>query len=154
MMRLIGVLSGVIATMALAGCAAGPALGGPATGHVTGTVIVRACGGAFGEDQAPCRVSSALEAEFVFQLGGAGVMQTATTDVNGRYGIDLKPGTYTVQVIGIRVTSVRASHAGSASPLAPASTSNGAGRVAGRRTVEVVAGRTVTADFTFTIQLL
>ena len=56
-----------------------------------------------------------------------------TTDSSGSYRIDLEPGTYTV----------RASRQGDQT-----------GGLAGPREVVVAVGRTVTADFVYTIQLL
>jgi hypothetical protein len=63
----------------------------------------------------------------------AGSDQAVTTDSSGSYRIDLKPGTYMVQASG---------------PRKPA------GGLASPRQVVVTAGKTVTADFVYTIQLL
>jgi carboxypeptidase family protein len=64
---------------------------------------------------------------------GTGSDQAATTDSSGSYRIDLKPGAY----------NVRASGPG-----------DQAGGLGGPRKVAVAAGKTVTADFVYTIQLL
>jgi len=59
--------------------------------------------------------------------------QAVTTDASGSYRIDLKTGTYTVRAAG---------------------PGDQVGGLAGAREVVVVAGKTVTADFVYTIQLL
>jgi hypothetical protein len=61
---------------------------------------------------------------------GTGSDQTVTTDSTGSYRVELKPGTYTVQASGPRKTAD------------------------GPRQVVVSTGKTVTADFVYTIQLL
>jgi len=71
-----------------------------------------------------------------FQLIDTSSTSTITTDSAGAYRIDLKPGTYSVQVA--EDGSARRGFAGFTGP----------------RTVTVVAGKTVTADFTYTIQLM
>jgi hypothetical protein len=71
-------------------------------------------------------------ATLTFQLVDATSAFTVTTDSSGAYRIDLKPGTYTVQ----------------------ASEGSAKRGLAGPRTVTVAAGKTVTADFIYTIQLM
>ena len=56
-----------------------------------------------------------------------------TTDSSGSYRIDLKPGTYTVRASG---------------------PGDQTGDLGGGRQVVITAGKTVTADFVYTIQLL
>jgi hypothetical protein len=124
----------VLATV-LAGCGAGPTLFGPSTGTVTGHVQLRACGGANRPGQTSCPTHPYAGVTLAFTLApaaGTGSDQAVTTDSSGSYRIDLKPGTY----------SVRASGPG-----------DQAGSLGGRQVV-VTAGKTVTADFVYTIQLL
>src|SRR3989442_3469620 len=117
----------------LCGCGAGAS---PATGTVTGHVQTRACGGAYRPEQTGCPARPMVGATLTFQMTGTASASTITTDSSGDYRIDLKPGTYSVQV----------TEQGSAK--------RGFAGFVGPRTVTVVAGKTVTADFTYTIQLL
>ncbi len=114
--------------VSLCGCGAAAS---PATGTVTGHVQIRACGGAYRPEQTGCPARPMTGAALTFQLIGSSA-STTTTDSSGVYRIDLKPGTYTVQLME-----------GSAKR-----------DLAGPRTLKVVAGKTVTADFIYTIQLL
>jgi hypothetical protein len=75
-------------------------------------------------------------ATLTFQPTAAGSTSKLTTDSSGAYRIDLKPGTY----------RVHATEEGS--------TRQGFAGFSGPTTITVVAGKTVTADFTYTIQLL
>jgi len=115
----------------LAGCGGGPSLFGPSTGTVTGHVQLRACGGAYRQGETGCTTQPYADMTLMFTRTGSD--QAVTTDSSGSYRIDLKPGTYTVQASG---------------PRKPA------GGLAGLRQVVVTAGKTVTADFVYTIQLL
>ena len=115
----------------LTGCGAGPSLSGPSTGTVTGHVQLQACGGAYRAEQTGCPMQPYADVTLTFS--GTGSDQAVTTDSSGSYRIELKPGTYTVQASGPRKPS---------------------GGVGGPRQVVVTAGRTVTADFVFTIQML
>ena len=117
----------VACLLALSLCGCGAAAS-PATGVVTGHVQIRACGGAYRPEQTGCPARATL----TFQLIDRSSASTTTTDSSGAYRIDLKPGSYIVQVME-----------GSAKRA-----------LAGPRTVTVVAGKTVTADFIYTIQLL
>jgi hypothetical protein len=120
----------------LTGCAGGGSLFAPATGTVTGHVQVRACGGAYRPEQTGCPVQPMAGARLTFQLVDSSNTSTATTDSSGAYRIDLRSGSYSVQVME-----------------EPAAKRGFAG-FAGPRTVTVVAGKTLTADFTYTILLL
>jgi len=120
----------------LAGCGAAPSLGGPTTGAVTGHVQLRACGGAYRAEETSCPIHPYAGVTLTFSLTSATATVTGhavTTDSSGSYRIDLEPGTYTV----------RASRQGDQT-----------GGLAGPREVVVAIGRTVTADFVYTIQLL
>ena len=119
--------------VALSGCGAGGSFFGPSTGTVTGHVQIRACGGVYRPDQSGCPVRPMVGATLTFQLTNTSDSSRVTTDSSGAYRIDLKPGTYTVQ----------AAQAGSAKR-----------GFAGPTTVTVVAGKPVTADFVYTIQLM
>jgi hypothetical protein len=121
---------------ALAGCGAGPSLFGPSTGTVSGHVQLRACGGAYREGQTGCPTHAYAGVTLRFTLTSAAVTgadQAVTTDSDGSYRIDLKPGRYSVRASG------------------PGDQTGGLG---GPREVTVAAGETVTADFVYTIQLL
>jgi hypothetical protein len=121
---------------ALAGCGAGPSLFGPTTGTVTGHVQLRACGGAYRAGATSCPTHPYAGVTLTFSLTSSAETvsgQAVTTDSSSSYRIDLKPGTY----------AVRASGPG-----------DQAGGLAGAREVVVAAGKTVTADFVYTIQLL
>jgi hypothetical protein len=119
----------------LAGCGAGPSLFGPSTGTVTGHVQLRACGGAYRQGQTSCPTHPYSGVTLRFTLASAAATasdQAITTDSSGSYRIDLKPGTYSVRASG------PGDQAGSIGP----------------RELVVTAGKTVTADFVYTIQLL
>jgi hypothetical protein len=134
---------GCLLAIGVSGCAGGPALFGPSTGTVTGHVSVRVCGGAYRLDQTGCSTRPVADAIVSFRLisaNGAAPEQTAVTDASGAYIIKLTPGTYTVTLSAARVAVL-----GSSRPSA--------GKTASRQ-VTVSAGKTVTADVTFTIQLL
>jgi Carboxypeptidase regulatory-like domain len=120
----------------LAGCGGLASLFAPATGTVTGHVQIRACGGAYRPQQTGCPAQPMAGATLTFQPIDAGSPSKITTDSSGAYRIDLKPGTYRV-------------HA-----MEEGSTRQGFAGFSGPTTVTVVAGKTVTADFTYTIQLL
>jgi carboxypeptidase family protein len=120
----------------LAGCAAAPSLLGPTRGTVAGHVQLRACGGAYRAEETSCPTHPYAGATLIFSLTSAATTvsrQAVTSDSSGSYRIELKPGTYTVRASG---------------------TGDKAGGLAGAREVVVVAGKTVTADFVYTIQLL
>jgi hypothetical protein len=119
----------------LAGCGAGPALLGPSSGTVTGHVQLRACGGAYrqGETSCPTHPYAGVTLTFTLTPAGSGPDQKVTTDSSGSYRIDLKPGSYTVRAAG---------------------PGDQGGSLAGQREVVVAAGKTVTADFVYTIQLM
>ena len=119
----------------LAGCGAAPSLFGPTTGTVTGHVQLRACGGAYRAEETSCPTHPYAGVTLTFALASAPTTsgQAVTTDSSGSYRIDLKPGTY----------AVRASGPG-----------DQAGGLAGAREVVVAVGKTVTADFVYTIHLL
>jgi len=124
----------------LSGCSAGTVVFGPSTGTVTGHVQIRACGGAYRPEQSGCPARPDAGVTLTFLLNptaGKGSEKTATTDANGSYRIVLAPGTYTVRAAG-RVATVQAASGGFVGP----------------RQVVVTAGKTVTADFAYVIELL
>ena len=118
---------------ALSGCAAGASLFGPSSGTATGHVQIRGCGGVNRPDQTACQVQPMVGATLTFQLVDRSSSTTTTTDSAGAYRIDLKPGTYTVQATQKDSAKIDFS---------------------GQTTVTVIAGKTVTRDFTYTIQLM
>ena len=117
---------GIALLLTLTGCT-GPGFFAPPMGTVTGHVMIRACGGAYREDQPTCPVQPLAGARVVFEKDGNAV--TTTTDSTGAYRIDLRPGTYGVQAAG------RPEHIAT-------------------RQVSVTACKTVTADFIYAVQLL
>jgi Carboxypeptidase regulatory-like domain len=130
------VLIACLLAAVLAGCGAAPSLFGPSTGTVTGHVQLRACGGAYRPEQTACPTHPYAGVTLTFTLSSLappGSGQSVTTNSSGTYRIDLKPGTY----------SVRASGPGGQ-----------AGGLSGPREVAVTAGKTVSVDFVYTIQLL
>ena len=116
-------------------CAGAPGFLAPATGRVTGHVMSRACGGAAQENQAACRFHPARGVTLAFQERSTGGMSYATSDATGAYAITLKPGGYWV----------------SYKDAASLGAVLGSG---GPRLVTVLAGKTLAADFSYTIQLL
>ena len=120
----------------LAGCGGGASFFAPATGTVTGHVQIRACGGAYRPEQTGCPAQPMAGAKLTFRLIDTSNASTVTTDSSGAYRIDLKPGNYSVQV------------------MEEGAAKRGFAGFAGPRTVTIGAGKTVTADFTYTIQLL
>jgi hypothetical protein len=129
-MRMRVFVGGLIA-VTLAACAGGPSLGAPPTGTLTGHVAVRACGGAARADGPVCQVRPSADVVLRFERlpsNGTGAVRTATTDTAGAYTIALAPGTYTVTVEFTRF--------------------------GGPRQVTITSGKTVTADFTYLIEML
>jgi Carboxypeptidase regulatory-like domain len=125
------IVGACLLVMALAGCGGPGVLVPRSTGTVTGHVMIRACGGAYRMQETPCPVRPVTGATLRFQLGGTS-SSTTRTDSTGAYRIDLPPGTYTVVVSGVGTYS----------------------RSNGPRQVTVMAGKSVTADFTYAIELL
>jgi Carboxypeptidase regulatory-like domain len=125
------IVGACLLVMALAGCGGPGVLVPRSTGTVTGHVMIRACGGAYRMPETPCSVRPVTGATLAFQLGGTST-STTTTDSTGAYRVDLPPGVYTVAISGIGPYS----------------------RFNGQRQVTVTAGNTVTADFTYAIELL
>jgi hypothetical protein len=135
-------LFGCLLTAILSSCSAGTGMFGPSTGTVTGHVQLRACGGAYRPDQTGCPAHPDAGVRLTFLLdpaGAKGSATTTTTDANGAYRVVLSPGTYTV-----RATLPSASSTAAAAP----------GRFGGPTHVTVTADKTVTADFSYTIELL
>ena len=129
---------------ALCGCGAGPPLLGPTTGTVNGHVQLRACGGAYRPEQTSCPTRPLGDAILSFELVAGSSTATATSDSAGAYRIDLKPGTYRVNLVAFRTAALATSP--TASPFAVPGLPE-------PRTVTVVAGKTVTEDFSLTIQM-
>jgi hypothetical protein len=131
----------------LSACGAGASFFGASTGTVTGHVQMRACGGAYRPEQTGCPARPMTDVTIVFQQAGTSNSFTATTDATGAYRIGLKPGTYTVQPaeMGSVKLPKPGADAGNSAPV------RGFG---GPRSVTVVAGKTVTADFSYTIQMM
>jgi len=126
-------LIGCVLAAILSGCGGGASFFGPGTGTVAGHVTIRACGGAYRPEQTGCPPQPMAGAKLTFQSIDSASASTIITDSTGAYRIDLKPGTYRVKP----AEGVPAKHG-----------------FVGPSTVAVVAGKTVTADFTYTIQLL
>ena len=129
------VLAFVLLALVLGGCAGGPARVTPVTGRVTGHVTSRACGGAAVQDQPACPIRPASGVSVTFRQLAGGDISTTTTDADGAYAITLPPGDY---LVGLRDA-----------------TSPGPVRSwGGPKVVTVRAGKTITAEFGYTIQLL
>jgi hypothetical protein len=144
MMRARALLLTAVAVV-LSGCAGGSALFGAATGRVTGHVVSRACGGAYREDQPGCHTAPLAGEVLNFRLRGSSDVETATTDSAGAYRIDLKPGTYAIDL--------RAPNAApQAATLTPCACRPP--HFAGPTTLSVTAGKSLVADFSWTIELL
>jgi hypothetical protein len=127
----------------LSACAAGPAIFGTSTGTVNGHVMLRACGGANLEGRSGCPTRPMAGATVSFRLtatSGAPQALTAVTDATGAYSVKLAPGTYTMTLTATGDGVLGSSHS---SAVKTAS-----------RQVTVTAGKTVTADLTYIIQLL
>ena len=138
-------LFGSLLAIALSACAAGPAIFGSSTGTVTGHVTLRACGGAYRQGESSCPTRPMAGATVSFRLtsaSGTPAERTAMTDAGGAYTITLTPGTYSVTL-----TSTGQASQGSSRPSALPG-------AAAPRQVTVTAGKTVTTDLTYTIQLL
>jgi hypothetical protein len=129
----------------LCGCGAGAALVGPSTGTVSGHVLVRACGGANRTGASACQAQPYAGGALEFQLTpptGKGSDRLVTTDASGHYSIVLQPGTWTVTPV--------ASASSQQLPRLPAF----AGAIGVPRQVTVSAGKTLTVDFAYTIELM
>jgi carboxypeptidase family protein len=130
----------------LGACAGGPALFGQSAGTLSGHVTMRACGGAYRPEQAGCSVRAVAGATVSVRLAsgnGTTKARTAVTDGSGAYTIELAPGTYVVELTS--------TGAGAQADPRPAVVPGGG---AAPRQVTVVAGKTVTADLSWTIHLL
>jgi len=121
--------------LVLSGCGALTHTAAPTSGRVAGHVTVRACGGANTENQTGCQAHPSPGVTLAFKQVAGGDISFATTDAGGAYAITLPPGDYLV--------SPR-----DASSLGPMR------RWGGPNVVTVRAGKTMTADFVYTIQLL
>lgn len=147
------IFAGGLVAVALSGCAGGAFLGAPSTGTVIGHVEVRVCGGAYSIDQPPCQVRPDPGVVLTFALtsksnGNTGSLPHTTTDANGAYRISLPPGTYTVSAASPQASSTKSL------PQPIANNAVAPRAFSGPQHVDVVAGKTVTADFTYVIQLL
>jgi hypothetical protein len=144
------VVAACLLAIALTACGAGPPILGPTTGTVSGHLQLRACGGANRPEQTACPTSPMSDATLEFQLVGGSSSSTATTNSAGAYRIDLKPGTYRVRLMegaGFRTGFL------SDSGLTLAHSQAAGSGLAESRTVTVVAGKSVTEDFFYTIQM-
>jgi hypothetical protein len=134
----------------LSACA-GTGAFGPATGTASGHVLIRACGGANRPEQTGCPSRPYAGVTLTFALSpsaGQGSEKTVRTGANGSYRIDLAPGTYTVKASGASASSTPPK------PQSFADSQAAPGGFGGPHQVVVIAGKTVKADFVYTIQLL
>lgn len=125
------VLIGLSIAITVAGCAGSP-LAAARTGTVSGHVSTRACGGANRENIAGCQFRPAAGVTLSFRELTAGTVRMASTDKAGSYSISLPAGKYQVE------------------PKDPIS---GPRREA-PRILTIAPGQSVTADFSYTLQLL
>jgi hypothetical protein len=145
------IVAGGLLAIALSSCAGGAFLGAPPTGTVTGHVELRVCGGAYRIDEPACQAHAATGIVLTFHPVGASGTQSdghATTDAKGAYTIALAPGTYSVNP---GTAPAYPSGPQSQGWLASAMAARG---LSGPRQVTVIAGKTVTADFAYLIELL
>jgi hypothetical protein len=129
----------------LSACGGPAATVPPSPATVSGQVQIRACGGANRIDQSGCQVRPYAGGALEFQLTpptGKGSDRLAVTDATGRYSILLPPGTW-------RVTAVTSATSPQLPRLPAFPQDHG-----GPRQVIVSPGKSVTADFVYTIQLL
>ena len=144
------VVGACLLAIALTGCGAGPPVLGPTTGTVSGHLQLRACGGAYRPEQTGCPTSPMVSATLGFELRDGSSPATVTTDSAGAYRIDLKPGTYRIRLMeGAGFWTAFLGDSGAAIADRQATGSG----FAESRTVTVFAGKTVTADFSYTIQM-
>ncbi|HEY0493774.1 MAG TPA: carboxypeptidase-like regulatory domain-containing protein [Candidatus Dormibacteraeota bacterium] len=128
------VLAGCVLALALAACATSPGMIAPASGRLAGHVSTRTCGGAARDEQSSCRFHPNAGVRLAFKSVATGKTSFATTDASGGYSIGLPAGDYLVGPSD--EASLGPTHRG------------------GPRLVTVGAGKTVTEDFSYTIQLL
>jgi hypothetical protein len=145
--------AGGLLAIVLSGCAGGALLAAPSTGTVSGHVELRVCGGAYQIDQSPCQVRPDPGIILTFVLisnsnGSTGSPPHISTDANGAYTISLPQGTYTVSAASPQTFSTKSL------PQTIANNALAPRAFSGPQHVDVVAGRTVTADFAYLIELL
>jgi len=128
-------LAGIAIGLVLSGCGAIINSAGPTSGRVAGHVTVRACGGANTENQTGCQAHPSPGVKLAFKETASSQISYATTDAAGAYNITLPAGNYEVT-------------------LQPGDTPWTTGDHGPPRKLTVVAAKTVTADFGYTIQLL
>ena len=145
------IVAGGLLAIALSSCAGGAFLAAPPTGAVTGHVEFRVCGGAYRIDQPSCQAHAVAGTVLTFHPVGASGKQSdghATTDAKGAYTIALAPGTYSVNPgTGPAYPSGPQPQALLDSAMAPRG-------FTGPRQITVIAGKTVTADFAYLVELL
>lgn len=115
----------------VAGCAGSP-LDAAKTGTVSGHVSTRACGGANRENVAGCQFKPAAGMKLSFRSMVDGRVRTATTDARGFYSISLPPGKYGVEP---------------GDPIPAAFRER-------ERILTVTSGQSLSADFSYTVQLV
>lgn len=128
------VVAAAVLGFTLSGCATITGTSSPTSGRVTGHVTVRACGGANTENQNGCKAQPAPGVTLTFTEKATTRLTRVSTDATGAYSVTLSPGSYEVKPQF------------SQSPGLPRDGQTGQ--------VTVVAGKTVTANFSYTIQLL
>jgi hypothetical protein len=128
-------LAAVALGTVLAGCGAVGGTSSPSPGRVVGHVTVRVCGGANREYQAGCQAypSPGVTLAFTDALGAHG--SQATSDRSGGYAVNLPAGRYEVTIEPGDSAGPRLDHGPP-------------------QFVTVTAGKTLTADFAYTVQLL
>ena len=135
-MLLLAALAGLVS-----GCAGGPAVPEAQTGTVTGHVILRTCGGAYRVDQNGCHVTPGSGVTLKFSQSSSFYSRSVKVDADGAYRIGLTSGTYSVSL----TTPYGGSLSNSPAPMPHFSGPTG---------IVVSPGKTVTADYTETIELL
>ena len=151
-----------VAILALSGCGARSSFFASSStdsmGGVSGRVTLIACPGPVGADACPARPAPSVV--ITFKSLTTEHVETAKTDSTGAYSAMLRAGTYSVVVLG---RTPGADLGSPAQPLCPPGiVANPVGcgpskflrPVEGPPQITVVAGRTTTADFTFTIPMV
>jgi hypothetical protein len=96
-MRLL-ILGALVGVTAACGAYQFPGSSTAPTGHVSGTVMVFPCAPVEQADQ-PCKFTYGAGLQVVFTNGSS--VTSTTVDGNGKYSIDLAPGTWKVSFKGI-----------------------------------------------------
>ena len=149
-----------IVAIALSGCAATNAFhpgSTSSTGTVLGHVVIHACSGPLAANECPARPAPGVV--ITFKGAATGRVVTAKTDPTGAYSATLPAGTYSI-LVGGRIPGTGLSSLGQ-SPCPPGIVANPVGcwpskfvpPIVGPAHITVVAGHSITADFSITFPM-